>query len=471
MIDLKDYAATLNQKPVAVFGLGLSGLSAIRALVAAGVRVVAWDDQDSRRTDAQKTGAEIQDLERADFSAFAVLILAPGIPLHFPKPHPVVLRAREAGIEIIGDIELLHRSNHGRKTIGITGTNGKSTTTALTGHVLKRCGVDTVIAGNIGHAALEIDLPQREESAIVLELSSYQLDLCPTFAPDIAIHLNLTPDHIDRHGDLAGYVDAKMRIFKGKGAAIIGIDDGPSLQMMERVQKAGERDVFLISTTMRLTGGVFVENGIIFDAMNGPAVEIGSLAALSNLPGVHNHQNITAAYVAARLMGLNPESILKAMETYPGLPHRLYMVRHINGVGYINDSKATNANAAGKALACYKNIYWIVGGKPKAGGLDGLEPYMDRIIQAYVIGDATDDFSLWLKNHGVAFTRSETLDRAVADAHKLAQKNRGQPGGAGVVLLSPACASFDQFQSFEHRGRVFTDLVLALPDEKEVAAG
>lgn len=471
MIDLKDYAASLNQKPVAVFGLGLSGLSAIRALIAAGIKVIAWDDQDSRRADAEKAGAEIRDLQQADFSIFAVLVLAPGIPLSFPEPHPVVLQAREAGIAIVGDIELLHLSGHGRKTIGITGTNGKSTTTALIGHVLKRCGIDTVVAGNIGHAALDIDLPQREQSAIVLELSSYQLDLCTNFTPDIAIHLNLTPDHIDRHGDLAGYIDAKMRIFNGKGAAIIGIDDGPSLQMMERVQKAGKREVFLVSTTMRLTGGVFVENGILFDAMSGPAVEIGSLAALNTLPGVHNHQNIAAAYVAARLMGLHPELILKAMESYPGLPHRLFMIRHINGVGYINDSKATNADAAGKALACYKNIYWILGGKPKAGGLDGLEPYMDRIVQAYVIGEAMDDFSLWLKNHGVAFTRSETLDRAVADAHTLAQKNRGQPGGAGVVLLSPACASFDQFQSFEHRGRVFTDLVLALPDEKEAAAG
>lgn len=471
MIDLKDYAATLNQKPVAVFGLGLSGLSAIRALVAAGVRVMAWDDQENRRDDAKKTGADIADLAQVDFSVFAALVLAPGIPLHFPEPHPVVLRAREAGVEIIGDIELLHRSHHGRKTIGITGTNGKSTTTALTGHVLKRCGLDAVVAGNIGHAALDIGLPKREQGVIVLELSSYQLDLCTSFAPDIAVHLNLTPDHIDRHGDLNGYIEAKMRIFRGRGAAIMGIDDGPSLQMMEQVQKTGERKVFPVSTTMRLTGGVFVENGILFDAMHGPAIEIGSLSALLTLPGIHNHQNIAAAYVAARLIGLSPESILKAMESYPGLPHRMFMVRHINGVAYINDSKATNADAAGKALACYKNIYWILGGKPKSGGLNGLEPFMDRIAHAYVIGEAADDFSLWLDNHGIAFTRSETLERAVAGAHDLAQKDRGQPGGAGVVLLSPACASFDQFKSFEHRGQVFTDLVLALPDPKEASAG
>jgi UDP-N-acetylmuramoylalanine--D-glutamate ligase len=280
--------------------------------------------------------------------------------------------------------------------------------------------------------------------------------------------MNLTADHIDRHGDLAGYIEAKMRISNGAGDAVIGVDDAPSLQMMERVETANTRRVHPVSSGKVLTHGIYVQNGKLFDAMHGPAAEIGDVHAIKTLNGVHNHQNIAAAYAVARLMGLAPQVIVKAIESYPGLSHRMFIVRHINGVGYIDDSKATNADAAGKALACHKNIYWIVGGRAKEGGLDGLEPLMDRIAHAFVIGEAADDFCLWFKNHGVAHTRSETLDRAVADAQLQAQANRGLPGGDGVVLLSPACASFDQFKSFEHRGRVFTDLVNAL--EEGVAA-
>lgn len=462
MIDLTRYKATLNNKPVAVLGLGLSGMASVRALRAAGIAVTAWDDHEPHRDAASTLDAQIENLSVADLSGFAHLVLAPGIPLHFPEPHPAVIRAREAGIEVIGDVEILHRAAHGIKTIGITGTNGKSTTTALVGHILNRCGVDAVICGNIGRAVLDIDLPRKESAVIVLELSSYQLDLCTTFAPDIAVHTNLTPDHIDRHGDLAGYINAKMRIFNGAGEAVIGVDDAPSLQMMERVESAQTRRVHPVSSGKVLTHGIYVHNGMLFDAMHGAAAEIGDVHAIKTLMGVHNHQNIAAAYAVARLLGLAPQVIVKALESYPGLPHRMFIVRHINGVGYIDDSKATNADAAGKALACHKNIYWIVGGRAKEGGLDGLEHLMDRIAQAFVIGEAADDFCKWLDNHGVTYTRSETLDRAVADAHHQAQSNRGLPGGDGVVLLSPACASFDQFKSFEHRGQVFAQLVNAL---------
>jgi UDP-N-acetylmuramoylalanine--D-glutamate ligase len=468
MIDLTRYKETLDGKPVAVLGLGLSGMASVVALRAAGIEVTAWDDREESRNAAATLGAQIENLSLIDLSGFAHLVLAPGIALHFPEPHPAVLRAREAGIEIIGDVEILHRCGHGIKTIGITGTNGKSTTTALIGHILNRCGVDAVTCGNIGRAVLDIDLPKMQSGVIVLELSSYQLDLCASFAPDIAVHMNLTPDHIDRHGDLAGYIAAKMRIFNGAGEAVIGVDDAPSLKMLENVETAQTRRVHPVSSGKVLTHGVYVHHNVLFDAMHGAAVEIGNVHALKTLNGTHNQQNIAAAYAVARLMGLAPQVILKSLETYPGLPHRMFNVRHINGVGYIDDSKATNADAAGKALACHKNIYWIVGGRAKEGGLEGLEPLMDRIAHAFVIGEAADEFCRWLKNHGVAHTRSETLPRAVADSHYQAQGNRGLPGGDGVVLLSPACASFDQFKSFEHRGQVFADLVNAL-DEGEIA--
>jgi UDP-N-acetylmuramoylalanine--D-glutamate ligase len=460
MIDLKSYVSTLNDKPVAVYGLGLSGMTAARALIAAGARVTAWDDDTEKREQAREMNATIDSMQ--NLSGYAFLVLSPGIPLHFPQPHPAVLRAREAGVEIIGDVELLHRSGHGLKTIGITGTNGKSTTTALTGHILGACGLDIAVGGNIGKPVLDMDVTGK--NAVLLELSSYQLDLCASFSPDIAVHLNLTPDHIDRHGDLKGYVDAKMRIFRGKGIAIMGIDDAHSLAMLDSVQKEGMRDVYGVSATRKVTRGVYVENGILFDCMGEQPVKAGSLSGCAALSGSHNHQNAAASYAVCRLMGIEPRFIMEAMASYPGLPHRMFTTRMINGIAYINDSKATNADAAGKALACYRNIYWILGGRPKEGGLNGLESFMDRIRHAFVIGEASADFSAWLSRYNVNVTSCETLDRAVEAAHRLAQNQRGQPGGLEVVLLSPACSSFDQFQSFEHRGQAFTDLVKNLPE-------
>jgi UDP-N-acetylmuramoylalanine--D-glutamate ligase len=451
MIDLGRYAKTLNGKPVAVYGLGLSGFSCVRALIAAGVTVTAWDEDKAKRSIAKAAGAKIDEL--IDLTGYAALVLSPGIPLHLPAPHPVVERARHTGVEIIGDIELLYRANPARKTIGITGTNGKSTTTALVGHILKECGVSAAVGGNIGKAVLDLD----DADIFVLELSSYQLDLCATFAPNIAVHLNLTPDHIDRHGDLAGYVAAKMRVFRGKGHAVIGIDDQPSRDMAWQVRTAGARDVFEISVIGSVEKGADVEDGILYDAMTGEAENVVDLKEIAALPGVHNHQNAATAYAIARLVGLESSAIIAAMKTYPGLPHRMFTVRTIAGIPYINDSKATNADAASKALACYREIHWILGGVPKAGGLGGLEPLMDRIAQAYVIGQAADDFAEWLSARNVAVKKCGTLDHAVAEAHMAAQKAEH-----GVILLSPACASFDQFKSFEHRGQVFTDLVREL---------
>ena len=469
MIDLKPYAQTLNGKPVAVYGLGVSGLSAVRALCAAGVKVHAWDDKPEQRTQAEKSGAVIDSME--DVSGFALLALSPGIPLYYPVPHPVVESARKAGIEIIGDIELFHRSSHGCKTIGVTGTNGKSTTTALIHHVLNACRIPALMGGNIGNAVLDLNISGDTKPVVVLELSSYQLDLCADFTADIAIHLNIAPDHIDRHESMEGYVKAKQRIFDGSGKAIIGIDDKHSTQMMEDVRKTGIRDVYAISTAKAVARGAYVEKGVLFEASGKQPTEIGSVSGFKSLPGVHSQQNILAAYMACRQAGCVAEDILKAFATYPGLPHRLHTVRVINGVAYINDSKATNADAAGKALMSYPHIYWILGGLPKEGGLNGLEKMMDRIRHAFVIGEAAADFAQWLEDRGVSVTQCGVLEQAVKQAHIMAQRDRGEPGGAGVVLLSPACASFDQFRSFEHRGDSFSDLVESLKEDgKEAAA-
>ncbi|MDB5492604.1 MAG: UDP-N-acetylmuramoylalanine--D-glutamate ligase [Micavibrio sp.] len=453
MIDLTRYAETLKGKPVAVYGLGLSGLATVRALVAAEARVYAWDDDEAKRIEAVKIGSEIDMLE--NLGGFAALVLSPGVPLHFPKPHPVVERARRDGVEIIGDVELLHRARLGKKTIGITGTNGKSTTTALIGHILKSSGVNVAVGGNIGTAVLELEAAD----IFLMELSSFQLDLCTSFAPDIAVHISLTPDHLDRHGDMDGYAAAKMRIFNGPGRAVIGIDDEPSRRMAAQVVDEGERDIYTVSVIGSVDKGVDVEDGILYDAMTGEAEEIVDLKAFSNLPGVHNHQNAAVAYAVARLVGLPSGSIVGAMKSYPGLPHRLFTVRTISGVPYINDSKATNADAAGKALASYAHIHWIVGGKPKDGGLSGLENLLPHVKQAYVIGEAAESFSAWLIAHRVMVENCGTLEKAVEAAHRNAQSD-----GQGVVLLSPACASYDQFKSFEHRGEVFTGLVKGLEE-------
>ena len=457
MINVAHFAKGLKDKPVAVFGIGKSNLAVIQALVKAHVTVVAGDDEAGNVQQAVAAGAQ-SGLMESDFSQYACLVLAPGVPLHFPAPHDVVNKARAAGLEIICDIEILHRLNHGRQTIGVTGTNGKSTTTALIGHILKACNVETEVGGNIGQAVLGLDMPPYE-GAFVIEMSSYQIDLCPSFVPDIALHLNLTPDHLDRHGSLAGYYQAKKNMFRGAGAAIIGVDDEDSLRMALEVAAAGTRQVFPISVLRPVEGGVYVLDGVLYDAMFGPPQKQADMT-MAALPGSHNHQNAAAAYAAARMMGVPAGKIIHAMQSFPGLAHRQYPVREINSVTYINDSKATNAAAAEKALACYRDIFWIAGGKAKEGGLGGLESYMGRIAGAFTIGDAMEEFSLWLEKQGVAVTRCETLARAVPAAHEAAQKL-----GRGVVLLSPACASFDQFQNFEERGDAFTALVLALKEK------
>jgi UDP-N-acetylmuramoylalanine--D-glutamate ligase len=447
---------------VAVLGLARSGLAAARALAAGGAEVLAWDDKPGVR-EALAGEVALVDLAAADWRAIAALVLSPGIPHSFPAPHPAVLRARDAGAEIVGDIELLGRAQPSAHYLGITGTNGKSTTTALLGHILAAAGRRVEVGGNLGTPALSL-APLAADGTYVVELSSFQLELVTSLAFDIAVLLNLTPDHLDRHGDMAGYVAAKRRIFarQGRGAtAIVGIDDAICRGICEELRQEGGARVVPIATTQAAPGGVYVEAGRLIDAMGRQPRPVLDLAAAERLPGAHNWQNAAAAYAAARAAGVAGRAAARAIRSFPGLAHRQELVGIIDGVRYINDSKATNADAAEKALACYETIYWIAGGLPKAGGITALARYFGRIRHAYLIGTATEEFAATLGTR-VPLTRSGDLAAALAAAADEARRDAA-PGA--VVLLSPACASYDQFADFEARGEAFRALVAGLRGE------
>lgn len=465
MIDLAPLKNLLHGKPIAVVGLGRSGLSVFEACKAAGIETVLWDDGADMRKAAEAKGAVVEDLTKADFSRFALLCLAPGIPLTHPKPHVTVTRAKEAGIEVIGDIELFYRAKPEAKTIAITGTNGKSTTTALTGHILKTAKVESTVGGNIGDAVLS--LPDLPNGAIyVLELSSYQLDLMVSFTPDISALTNITPDHLDRHGGMAGYIAAKERIFRNGGIGAIGVDDAASAEIFARQKKAGTRKMTAVSTRRPLANGIFVSaEGELFEGSR-PVVDLNTCPTLR---GEHNWQNAAIAYTLCRAAGVDTKSIVEGLKTFPGLAHRQKLAATINGIAYINDSKATNDDAASKALGTYSPIYWIAGGKPKDGGYAACEKYLDRVHHAFLIGEAAESMGAWLTKHKTRHTLCGTLEKAVEAAHKMAQKEQKDHA---VVLLSPACASFDQFKSFEHRGDAFTEAVQKLtPDQKPAQKG
>jgi len=437
-------------RPVAVLGLGKAGLAAAKALAASGAEVWAWDDDPGKRG-----GLATRDLARVDWTRPSALILSPGIPHRFPKPHPVAERAAAAGCPIIGEVELLFRAQPRARYVGITGTNGKSTTTALIGHLARKAGRKVEVGANLGTPALALQ-PLAEDGIYVLEMSSYQLELVESGHFDVAVLLNITPDHLDRHGGMAGYIAAKRRIFdrqRGHDWAVIGVDDDPSRKIRDGLS---ERRIAAITIGRQHLGLITVERAVMRDEQGRVIMDLGRAAAL---PGPHNWQNATAAFAVARALGIAESEIVAGIESYPGLPHRQELVATIAGVKFVNDSKATNADATAKALACYDSIYWILGGRPKETGLDGLEPFYPRIARAYLIGEAAADFERRLKAAGVATVLSGTLDRAVAAA--AADAGAAKNPGA-VVLLSPACASFDQFANFEERGNRFRDLVRAL---------
>jgi UDP-N-acetylmuramoylalanine--D-glutamate ligase len=452
-----------EDQAVAVFGLGRSGRTTCKALREGQARILAWDDNPDTRINAQAEGIALTDLDRADWSEVRALVLSPGVPLTHPEPHRLVSRAKELGIPVIGDIELFAQAmaalpeDRRPKIVGITGTNGKSTTTALIGHILKKAGRDVRVGGNIGEAILGL-APPRTNTVFVIELSSYQLDLAHALRCDIAIWLNLSPDHLDRHGDMAGYKAAKCRIFRhqtAEDAAIVGVDDDHSAGVMTRLKAAQVQDVLPVSSGRSLSHGVYALGGKLFDALGKSARRVLDLDEVVSLPGAHNAQNIAAAYAACLRLGLDPDAIADAIRSFPGLAHRLERVGTHKGISYFNDSKATNAEATAKALASFEHIYWIAGGRKKEGGIGALAPYFPRIEKAYLIGEAAEEFAATLSGavaNEIAGTLETALDLAARDA---AAGGRDAP----VILLSPACASFDQFRDFEHRGDMFRTLV------------
>lgn len=454
-----------EDKTVAVFGLGRTGLTAARALIAGGAKVALWDEKPASREAAAAEGFAVVDLQAADWSQFAALMLSPGVPLTHPKPHWTVEKARAAGVEVLGDVELFARTvnaapAHKRpKIIAITGTNGKSTTTALIGHLCASAGRDTRVGGNIGLGVLGLE-DMHGGAVYVLELSSYQLDLTSSLKPDAVVLLNISPDHLDRHGGMDGYIAAKRRIFlnQGKGdTAIIGVDDAWCQQICTEITAANRRTIWPISAGKAMGRGVYALQGVLYDATGERVVEVADILRARSLPGRHNWQNAAAAYAAARAIGISMQDAVDGLMTFPGLAHRMETVGKIGKVRFVNDSKATNADAARQAMSSYPKFYWIAGGVAKAGGIDDLKDLFPRIAKAYLIGEAAEPFS-WTLAGKAECVLSGTLEKAVRQAYADAAAS----GEEAIVLLSPACASFDQFSDFEARGEAFRAAVNGL---------
>ncbi|MCB2127905.1 MAG: UDP-N-acetylmuramoyl-L-alanine--D-glutamate ligase [Rhodobacteraceae bacterium] len=455
-------------RKVAVLGLGRSGLATARALDAGGAVPCLWDDSPEARDKAEAAGMVLTDLTRADaWDGVAALILSPGIPHLYPEPNRLVARAMAAGVPVDNDIGLFFRSwavpgwdemDQTPKVIAVTGSNGKSTTTALVHHILQVAGRPTQMAGNIGRGVLDID-PAQDGEVVVLELSSYQTELARALTPDIAVFTNLSPDHLDRHAGLGGYFAAKRRLFSegGPDRAIVGIDEAEGRFLANQMSEGAADDrVIRISSGQKPDGpgwSVFARKGFLAEWRKGRQIASIDLRPMTGLPGAHNHQNAAAAYAAVRVLGIAPKVIEDALASFAGLPHRSQLVAEAGGVRYVNDSKATNVDSAAKALQAFDRIRWIAGGLGKDGGIAALKPYLKSVVKAYLIGHSARDFALELGDtpHEIC----ETMDRAVARAAAEAE-----PGD--VVLLAPAAASFDQYPNFEKRGEDFAARVASL---------
>ncbi len=447
-------------RKVALFGLGGSGLATAKALVAGGADVVAYDDNPDSTAKAAAEGITVADLRTVHWPSLAAFVLAPGVPLTHPKPHWTVELARAAGVEIIGDVELFVRERRAHSPdcpfIAITGTNGKSTTTALIAHILRASGRDTQLGGNIGTAVLTLD-PPKAERYYVVECSSYQIDLTPTLNPSAGLLLNLTPDHLDRHGTMQHYGEVKERLVAGSNTAVIGVDDSYCALIADRVERAGVK-VQRISKRNVVAEGLYAQDSQIMLAQGGTSSLFVDLDGIQTLRGSHNAQNAAAAIAACLAVGVSADDIRAGLKTFPGLKHRMQPVARRGSVSFINDSKATNADAAAPALSSYDRIYWIAGGLPKSGGISSLSSLFPRIAKAYLIGEAAAEFAATLGDT-VPYEISGTLDKAVEHAASDAQKDENT---GNVVMLSPACASFDQYKNFEVRGDAFVAHVAAL---------
>jgi UDP-N-acetylmuramoylalanine--D-glutamate ligase len=454
---------------VGVLGLGRSGLATARALQAGGAVPVCWDDNPTAQEQARAEGFLVADLHRDNnWAGITLLVTSPGIPHLYPAPHPVIKKAWQMGAVVDNDIGLFFRS-YGTpewedfditpRVVCVTGSNGKSTTTALINHILQAAGRNVQMGGNIGRGVLSLD-PASDGQITVLELSSYQTELARSLSPDIAVFMNLSPDHLDRHGGLGGYFAAKSRLFSAGGPdrSIIGVDEVEGQFLASQLREAaGTGDpVIRISSGQKLqdnSWSVFARKGFLAEWRKGRQVASLDLRSIRGLPGEHNHQNACAAYAVCRSIGLAPRLIEPHIASYPGLPHRCQIIAEKQGVLYVNDSKATNADAAEKAIKAFTNIRWIAGGQPKEGGIAALQPLFGRVTKAYLIGQAAEGFSSQLgdTDHEICGTLAQAVQRAGAEA---------QPND--VVLLAPACASFDQFTSFEARGDAFVNLVNAI---------
>jgi UDP-N-acetylmuramoylalanine--D-glutamate ligase len=456
---------------VAVLGLGRSGLATCAALRAGGAIALPWDDSADARAAAEAAGHAPCDLSRVDWSGVAALITSPGIPHLYPAPHKIIAAAIAAGVPVDNDIGLFFRSlatmqsmeyDQPPRVVAVTGSNGKSTTTALIHHLLQVAGKPTQMAGNIGKGVLSIDPPVDGE-VIVLELSSYQTELARALTPDIAVFTNLSPDHLDRHNGMGGYFAAKRRLFAegGPDRAVIGVDEVEGQFLAGQLTVAAEdARVIRISVRQKLTGpgwNVFARKGFLAEYRRGKQMASIDLRPIKGLPGAHNHQNACAAYAVGRALGMSPRLIEDAFDSFAGLPHRSQLIAEKNGVRFVNDSKATNVDAAAQALQAFDNIRWIAGGLGKDGGIAALAPHLGRVTKAYMIGHSARDFALQLGS--TPYEVCETMERAVAIAAHDAQSG-------DTVLLAPAAASFDQYPNFEKRGDAFVAAVLAvLADE------
>jgi UDP-N-acetylmuramoylalanine--D-glutamate ligase len=457
-------ARGFHDRDVGVFGVARSGLSAIESLKTGGARIYAWDEREDARVRARDAGAVVAPFESWPWERMRTLLLSPGIPLTHPAPHDVVLAARKAGAEVIGDVELFAREIRPDRSqpgcapvIAVTGTNGKSTITALIGHILTSCGFPAQAGGNIGKPALNL-APPNGRTIYVLEISSYQIDLAPGLVPDVAVLTNVSPDHLERHGSLENYAAVKARLLEQTapdGNIVIGVDDSSSAAIYSRLSPQRGANAVPVSVGKVLGRGVFAVDGTLYDAWGSRASKVMDLALATRLPGAHNWQNAALAYAAVKPFIDDPRAIASSIASFPGLAHRIEEVACIGRVRFINDSKATNSDAAARALACFTDIHWIAGGRPKKGGIESLLQYAPHIRKAYLIGEATEAFARTLHGH-VTFEISGTLDNAVASAYADAfQSGVATP----VILLSPACASFDQFKDFENRGERFRAIV------------
>ncbi|MBK4216668.1 UDP-N-acetylmuramoyl-L-alanine--D-glutamate ligase [Paracoccus caeni] len=458
----------VEDQTIAVLGLGRSGKATAAALAAGGANVIAWDDGNDTREAAAADGLQIVDLTKdANWHGVTTLITSPGIPHLYPKPHPIIAKAYELGIPVDNDIGLFFRSyatagwdefDRAPRVIAVTGSNGKSTTTALIHHILQETGRPTQMGGNIGTGVLSLE-PAEDGEVVVLELSSYQTDLARALTPDVAVFTNLSPDHLDRHAGLGGYFAAKRRLFAegGPDRAVIGVDEPEGLYLAGQMSMSPADDrVIRVSSGQKLdraAWSVFARKGFLSEYRKGRQAASIDLRGITGLPGAHNHQNACAAYAACRAVGLAPRQIEAAFHSFTGLPHRSQTVRELNGVRYVNDSKATNIDAAAKALQAFDRIRWIAGGLGKEGGIAALQPHLDRVTKAYLIGHSARDFALEIGQ--TAYEVVDTMEAAVARASAEAE-----PGD--TVLLAPAAASFDQYPNFEKRGEHFTALVEGL---------